>query len=127
MSGKRQEIEKYMGKKHIDILCLQETHQGENTKEIRKHYSWFFSGGTTPGAIHHGVGIVIRNKFRNYIEDINTINERLTIMHLKGQVNIHIFSAYAPTATAESADKETFYEIFRKSINQLSKRGISII
>ena len=34
--GKREEIERWMNKNQIDIVCAQETHVGQNSKEKRK-------------------------------------------------------------------------------------------
>ena len=42
--GKREKIEKWMGKADIEILGIQETHISKNTKEKRKRYTWFFNG-----------------------------------------------------------------------------------
>ena len=125
--GKRQDIENYMTNKQIPIMCIQETHNGGNAREIRKQYSWYFSGGEEEGAIHHGVGIVISNKLRNYVKDIEPINERIMIAHIHGAIDLHIISAYAPTAAANTDDKEQFYEELRKQTKKYSKRGIVII
>ena len=43
MIGKRQEIEKWMEEKRIDILCIQETKINCNATEKRNGYTWYFS------------------------------------------------------------------------------------
>ena len=35
------------GKTQIDIMGIQETHIGGNTKEKRNKYTWFFNGNET--------------------------------------------------------------------------------
>ena len=60
--------------KQIHILMIQETHIGEETRAIGKHYSWYFPGGTTTDkTIFHGVGIIVDNKYKDYIEDVEAI------------------------------------------------------
>ena len=109
MFGKRQDIEHHMKHKGIDILTMQETHIGEDSRETRTNYSWYFSGGTSGlKTIYHGVGIIIRTGLRNYVLDIETVNERLMTMKLRGQIDIHIIAAYAPTAAAPTEDKHRF-------------------
>ena len=56
-------------------------------------------GGAQAGTIYHGVGIVIRNELRNYIVDTESTNERMMFMTLRGRVNYHIVSVYAPHRT----------------------------
>lgn len=43
-AGKREEIEKWMKKKGIQILAIQETHIDQNARESRAEYTWHFSG-----------------------------------------------------------------------------------
>ena len=43
MIGKRQEIEKWMEEKKIDILCIQEAKINCNSTENRKGFIWYFS------------------------------------------------------------------------------------
>ena len=85
-----------------------------------------FSGGTTIGRIFHGVGVVIRNELRNYIKDVNCINERLMAVTLHGQVDIHLFTAYAPTAAATAQEKDVFYKALQNTYNTYKKKGMVI-
>lgn len=43
-AGKREEVEQWMEEANIDIMVLQETRTKHNTRENRKHYTWYFSG-----------------------------------------------------------------------------------
>ena len=43
MVGKRQEIEKWMEQKKIDLLCIQETKINCNASESRNCFIWYFS------------------------------------------------------------------------------------
>ena len=109
-AGKRTELEQYMDFKRIDILVIQETHVGDESREPFKNsnYSWFFSGGAQGATCYHGVAIVIKNGLRNYIKDIETIHERLMTLTRSGQIDVTIVAAYAPTAIATAEDKDNF-------------------
>ena len=57
----RKDIANFMDNIQIDIMTVQETHNGEATRETHvRNTLGSFSGGDTTGAIYHGVGIVIR-------------------------------------------------------------------
>ena len=75
-----------MKKKGVKILMLQETYIGEDTREIRKEYTWFFSrGGTRQGREYVGGGaIVIRNDWRKCIADIEPLSDRVMYLILRG-------------------------------------------
>ena len=80
--GLRDEVENWMRRKQIMILGLQETRSKQNTRESRKEYTWFFSGEGGRDEWTAGVGFVINNKFLQYIQDIEPINDRLIyILH----------------------------------------------
>lgn len=125
--GKRIEIEYYMKDNRIDIMTIQETHLGEDTREVRKHYSWFFSGGVEQGTIHHGVGIIVNSKIRPYIKDIEPINERLMSITLSGKIDLHVIATYAPTAAAPTIQKEEYYEQLKKHVKPKLKQGVLVI
>ena len=83
-AGERKEIEAYMFHKQIHILMIQETHIGEETRSIGKYYSWYFSGGTKPEkTIPHGVGIIIDNKCKDYVEDVEAISTSMIKLKLR--------------------------------------------
>ena len=44
VSGKTEEIERWMKAEEIHILCIQEARIQQNTRETRKEYTWYFSG-----------------------------------------------------------------------------------
>ena len=106
---KRRDITLFMTRNRIDIMTIQETHNGDNTRDKGKKHSIYFSGGTQEGAIHHGVGTIIKIEHRNSIKYVEPMNARMMIMTLRGKVPIYIFSIYAPTAEADSETKDNFH------------------
>ena len=73
------------------------------------------------------MGIIIRNDFKNYVTDIDTINERLMTLTLKGKIDVTLIAAYAPTAIAPAEEKDNFYELLTKETNKYKKKGIMYI
>ena len=63
--GVRDEVEKWMEKRNIKILTLQETRVGQNTRETRKDYTWFFSGEGGRKEYTAGVAIIVHNSTFN--------------------------------------------------------------
>ncbi len=62
--GKREEVDTWMKLKDITIVLLQETRIGEDSRESRGEYTWYFSGRerTLPGYTA-GVGIAIKTEW----------------------------------------------------------------
>ena len=108
-SGKRKEIERYMSENDIDIQRIQETHSSGNTKERRKWYTWFFSGGPDGEICYHGVGIVLNNQHLKYVKYVNAVDATLMAMTPHRKVGIHIVTAYAPIAISRTQDKDELY------------------
>ena len=104
--GVREEVEKWMKEKDIDILTLTETRNNQNSKESRKQYTWFFSGEGGREEYTAGVGIVINNELIQYLEDAEPITDRLAYITLRGPLNINIAVTYTPTADRPTEEKE---------------------
>ena len=52
--------------------------------------------------------VIKQNELRNYIKDIEIVDERLMTLTLSGQIDVTIVAAYAPTAIATAEDKDKF-------------------
>ena len=113
----RMEIMEWMTKEQIDIMLLQETHQGKNTMEKKDKFTWYFSGGDENREFH-GVGIVIKNKIRPHRTKNIPVNSRIMEMTVDAAKPITIINAYAPTAEKESEEKEKFYEEIKRAIDR---------
>ena len=115
--------------KRIDMLVIQETHVGDEIREQFKKsvYSWFFSGGAQGATCYHGVAIVVNHELRNYIKDIETVDERLMTLTLAGQIDVTIVAAYAPTAIATAEDKDKIYNKLCTITSKFKKKGLMYI
>ena len=96
-----------MKEKEVWITGLQETRIGQDSRESRKEYTWYFSGEKHKDKKKvHGVGCVINNKIIQHIEDIEPINERIMTVTLKAILPIKIIICYAPIANRDTEEKE---------------------
>ena len=107
--GKREQIEAWMRDKNTDILLVQETHVTTCSREDRKRYTWYFIAGDDPEKSKYaGVAIVIRNELKNYIHDIEPINERIMWITFGYVVPITFINVYFYTATHRTEDKQRY-------------------
>ena len=115
--------------KRTDIPVIQEAHVGYEIREQFKKssYACFFSGGSQGAACYHGVAIVIKNGLRNYMKDIETIDERLRTLTRSGQIDVTIVAAYAPTAIATTEDKDKFYNKLCTISSKYKQKGLMYI
>ena len=129
--GKREEIEIYMRENDINILLIQETFVNTTCIETRKNYTFYFSGdgnrSNTKGEVDKytpaGVGIVINNELRNYIEDIDPINDRIMSITLGNTMPTTFINNYSRPATKKHSteDKIEHYEKLKET--QLKHQG----
>ena len=124
--AKREEIENWMYNSGVKVMAVQETHIPTSHQEVRKHYTWYFSGASTDPqkAIHTGVAIVVANDFRNYVKDVEPINDRIMAVTLRGPIPVKIYSVYAPTAMASEATKTSFYTTLSNSVRPCQSKCI---
>lgn len=116
----------------INFMVLQETHIGDEIKESfkRSKFTRFLSGGAPEQKgeqCHHGVGIIVRNEFRNFITDVETINERFMTVTVNGKFPVTFVAAYAPTAIATAEEKDDFYDKFTEITKRYKRKGIMYI
>ena len=127
-TGKQREIELWMSHARVDVLCVQETHEGETKEVVSGQYTWTFSGGEQNGAISTRVAIVIKSEHRNcLLKDEKTVNDRLMWMQLKGIKPITIVSCYAPTGAAEYDTKVCFYNSLHETVRETRGSGMIFI
>ena len=115
--------------KRIDILVIQETRVGDEiTEQLKKSsYSWVLSGGSQGATCYHGAAIVIKHELRNYIKDIETMDERPMTLTRSGQIYVTTVAAYAPTAIATAEDKDKFYNKLCTISSKYKKKGLMYI
>ena len=126
--GKREEIETWMKANQIDIAHLQETRLGENSREARKEFTWFFSGeNRIQNEYTAGVGIIVKNTNLQYLEDIEPVSDRTMWARWKSILPITTINTHIPQAMRSTEEKETVYQEIRTVIKKNYKRGPIIL
>ena len=93
------------------------------------NYTWVFSGEGGRTEYTAGVGMVISNKFMQYIEDIEPINDRIMYATLRGTIECNIICTYMPPAERQQfperliEDKDKAYEEIHKVIDKKKNKG----
>ena len=110
-------VEYWMDQNHIDIAFIQETQINQNARQIRKNYTWYFSGNENDTNAHTwaGVGIIIKNKLVKYIDNIAPHNDRIISITLKQKLKILGIGVYAPTSEASEEEQLNVYETIKKN------------
>ena len=105
MRGKNRELADTMTRRKIDIACIQETMwKGAKAREIGEGYTTFYHGYNTK---KDGVAIVVGEKWRDKILELNIISDRLiTAKLLIDTININIVSAYVPQVGSTDEENE---------------------
>ena len=102
-----------MARRNIDIACIQETRwKGAKAREIGEGYNMFYHGYNTK---KNGVAIVVGEKWRDNILEINRISDRLiTAKLLIDTINTNFVSAYMlPKSGAHMKKKKSFGKSWR--------------
>jgi len=116
------ELQRY----NIDIAALSETRladTGEVT-EIGGGYTFFWSGKSQDEPRESGVGFAIRTSLVRKLETLpRGISDRLMVMRLplKGNTQLTLISAYAPTMSYSQEQKEEFYEKLAHLVHTVPK------
>ena len=126
MTGKSIELADIMTRRNIDIACIQETRwKGAKAREIGEGYTMFYHGYHTK---RNGVAIVVGEKWRDNILEINIISDRLiTAKLLIDTININIVSACAPQVGCTDEEKEEFWEKLEELIRSFSEKDKIVI
>ena len=105
---------------------MQETiWKGAKAREIGQGYTMFYNGYNTNT---NGVVIVVGEKWRDNILEVNLISNRfITSKLLIYAININIVSAYAPQAGCKYKEKEKFWKEIEELIRSFSEKDNVII
>ena len=99
--------------------------KGAKAREIGEGYKMFYHGYNTK---KNGVPIVVGEKWRDNILEVNRISDRLiTAKLLIDTININIVSAYAPQVGCTPKEKEEFWEEVEELIRSFSEKDNIVI
>ena len=95
------------------------TYVKQNTREVRKGFTWYFSGENKTGREWTaGVAIIVETSYVKYIEDIEPINDRIMHITIRGTMPITLICVYIPQAARTTEEKEEVYEELEKSLRK---------
>ena len=104
---------------------LQWSSQSPKAREIGEGYKMFYHGYNRK---KNGVAIVVGEKWRDNILEVNRISDRIiTAKLLIDTININIVSAYAPQVRCTDEEKEEFWEELEELIRSLSENDNIVI
>ncbi|VDO86304.1 unnamed protein product [Heligmosomoides polygyrus] len=66
-----------------------------------------------------GVGFLVNSTVHHLVDSYKIISPRVAVLRLetKGQGTVSIINGYAPTSTATDEEKEEFYKLFERTVN----------
>lgn len=111
-----------------DIIGLSEIRRNFETIREKKDTQTIFCHGKAING-QGGVGFLMKNKYKNQIEEFKTINERIAILRLdlNDKYKIKIIQIYAPTSESSQQETETFHENLEDVLTEMPKHKTQII
>ena len=107
LTGRSIEVAEALERRWIDICAVQETRwAGKKSKDIGRGFKCVYNGKPKTT---NGVGIIIADRFRNAIAEVQRYDDRLMkIIFVYERRRLHFFSAYASQAGCAEAAKDAF-------------------
>jgi len=113
------ELQHYMAKHKVAILCMQETGITTHTENIDSDYMLILSGTSKPhgeGRFYSGVGFLIAPWAIKSTISYKLLSDRLAILKLKIRGGIlNIITAYAPYGGYDYEDRREFFDQLTKA------------
>lgn len=109
-----------MEKHKIDICAISETKRKGKGNIAYPGYILQYSGKEKSERAKTEVGILIREKYRQNIEDVQYINERIIRVMLNiGKERIHFISVYSPDTSKSKEEIDNFYEQLQAEMDKI--------
>ena len=128
-SGKLEQAEREAQRLNIDILGISEARWTSFGEERTPGGGKFLYAGKPDGESHeYGVGFLLSKKVVSSLKDWKPISERIITARFKSKVRyITIVQAYAPTDSADLADKEKFYDELQATMINIKRQDIILV
>lgn len=123
------QITQYMRRKHIDILCLQETKSKQTTYYMVDSYCFYtFSNAPSDQREHLGTGFVLSPRARAALLRTLPATSRTAGMSFHtGAGEFSILTAHAPHNQHEEDTKHAFYDELNQLLARVETKGPFII
>jgi len=118
MTGRSEEVAEVMGRRRIDICCLQETRwKGSGTRMIgrdRVKYKFFWQGG---GDGTGGAGVLVAEGLVENVVEVKRRSDRIVqVKVVVGKEVVNVVSAYAPQTGRGEDEKEEFWRMMEEVV-----------
>ncbi|VDL74549.1 unnamed protein product [Nippostrongylus brasiliensis] len=102
-----------------DIIALQERKSKTETIEKTDHNELLVIGAKVDRRNIGGVEFLVNLTVHHRVDSYKVISARIAVLRLeaKDQGNISIINGYAPTSAATDEEKEEFYELLERTVN----------
>ncbi|VDO25651.1 unnamed protein product [Heligmosomoides polygyrus] len=102
-----------------DVIALQETKGRTETIRRTDHNELHIIGAKVYRKNIGGVGFLVSSTVHHLVNSYKIISSRVPVLRLetKDQGTISIINGYAPTSAATDEEKEEFYELFERTVN----------
>jgi hypothetical protein len=120
MSGRGGEVVEMLRNKRLDFCALQETRWKGSGAQVMGGYKFFWQGGKG-GA---GVGLMVADRWVDSVLEVRRVDDRIMVVRVNvGKWVINLVSVYAPQVGRPIEEKEKFYMILGKTLNDLGNRS----
>ncbi|KAK1361791.1 craniofacial development protein 2-like [Heracleum sosnowskyi] len=108
LTGKFLELVDMLKKRHVDVVCIQETKwKGDKTKEANGFKLWYSGVVNTK----NGVGIMLNTQMKDNVVEVNRIIDRVMMIKLILNAEVvNIVSAYVPHIGLSDVEKKHFWD-----------------
>ena len=121
--GKLEVVKQQMARVNVDILGISEmkwTGMGECNSD--DHYIYYCGQESLR---RNGVAMMVNKRVRNAVLGCNLKNDRMISVRFQGKpFNITVIQVYSPTANAEEAEFEWFYEDLQDLLELTPKKDV---
>ncbi|VDP01422.1 unnamed protein product [Heligmosomoides polygyrus] len=102
-----------------DVIALQETKGRTETIRRTDHNELLIIGAMVDRKNIGGVGFLANSTVHHLVDCYKIISPRVAVLRLetKDQGTISIMNGYAPTSAATDKEKEEFYKLFERTVN----------
>jgi len=120
MNGRSGEVVDMLRRRKLDLCALQETKWKGSGTQVMDGYKFFWQGGKG-GA---GVGLMVADRWVDSVLEVKRVNDRILVVRVNaGKWVLNVFSVYAPQVGRPMEEKEEFYMVLGKTINDLGSRS----
>lgn len=129
---KKQELDFYISKYNIDILCIQEhriTHSDMLLKEQLGSNTLITSSAikNSINATIGGVGFALSKRAMDSCININNISDRITSLTLDGNPCTSIICCYSPTNVSSEIDIKSFYDTLNETLETIPAHNMLFV